>query len=460
VVDWAVPIFTDFFNKWQANPALGGGRLTLEHGNPIYDSFENRIGRMSPNISDHAGYAIDVRDDILQSEHKHYMTSSEESATRSIFASMGGKLKWGGDYGPDALDQMHVFIAPGINGPNDVGKYAGTPSSNSSTGTATSTASQPKESRTSGSVGVSMPSFTGVSISLGVSGLSAKYQSVLSSISGGASFADLSGFNNSNGTPAPTSTATTTPSGTTATGDGSGTYSGPTGKGPKWLKNFIKAHNVSEDVAKILWTVGMRETGGDPSEVYNPGGRNLDAAALVDSGSPHFDVGLWQTNNVHIGDIKAMFGASADMFTMKDPEKNFQMTKKLSNNFTKWTDWGITGVTSTGFTHDFAGWGDTWQPGTDNYNTTVQNDAEWFGKYNQYSKGAWRIDDDQIAKIHENEMVLPADFADEVRHEYDHQNVDMTFNIVIGQASNDQAIRFAQRMKMVLETQTVAAGNA
>jgi hypothetical protein len=53
--------------------------------------------------------------------------------------------------------------------------------------------------------------------------------------------------------------------------------------------------------------------------------------------------------------------------------------------------------------------------------------------------------------------VLPPEFAEEVRHEYGHYDPAMTFNIVIGQASNDQAIRFAQRMKTVLETEHMAA---
>jgi len=373
-----------------------------------------------------------------------------------------------GWYGPHYTKSIRYWDGgsqgvPNTPVPGDSTGAATTGGTTGSTGTTSQTPGTKPANNNAGStgtstLGTSSPAFLGVSVSVGLSGISAKAQSILQVITNSAPWASLGHVRNDDKPPAPSPAGVnSTSSGTTATGDGSGTYSGPSGKGPKWLKDFIKAHNVSEDVAKILWTIGMRETGGDPSEVYNPSGRVLDPK---DSGAPHYDVGLYQVNNVHLDGIRAMFGASADMYTMKDPEKNWQFMKKLSNNFTKWTDWGISGITPTGFTHDFSGWGDSWQSGTKNYNTTVNNDAEWFSKYNQYSKGAWRIEDDQIAKIHENEMVLPAEVAEEVRHEWGHHQTDMTVHVAIGEASSKQAVRFAQVLKTELESKelTVAYG--
>jgi len=123
VADWSGPMFQSFLEQWQNSPQLGGNRLSLNTG-PL-DSYEYRTARAAGGVSDHAGYAIDIRYDILEADNKRHMSDAEQSSVHNILSGMGGKLKWGGDY-QRLIDEMHVYVAPGVNGPNDVpSKFAG-----------------------------------------------------------------------------------------------------------------------------------------------------------------------------------------------------------------------------------------------------------------------------------------------------------------------------------------------
>jgi cell wall-associated NlpC family hydrolase len=304
------------------------------------------------------------------------------------------------------------------------------PDSTTNTGsTSTSSTSTPATSSSGGMAASSArrAPFMGVSLSVGVSGLKATAQSVLSFTAGTAPWADLSQVHlpGRQSSSAPSSDAT-------APSSGGGTYSGPSGKGPKWLKSFVKAHQVSDSVAHILWAIGMRESDGDPANI---------------SGQ---DYGVWQINDSHLNDIQQMFGSGATMKTMLDPENNYKYMAHISKNFTDWTPWGLS---SDGQHFDWSEYPQKWQ---DKYAAESESSyTSWYGKYPQYSRGAFRVEDDQLAKIHQNEMVLPAEMAEEVRHEYGHHTATTTFNIVIAEASSSQAVRFAQRMKTVLESSVV-----
>ena len=115
---WALPVMLDFLRRWQAHPALGGGRLSLTktgaRGHLIgpLDSYAYRAARAADAYSDHTGYAVDILYNILKADNQRHMTRAEERAVRELLADYGGALAWGGDY-QRLIDEMHVYVAPG-----------------------------------------------------------------------------------------------------------------------------------------------------------------------------------------------------------------------------------------------------------------------------------------------------------------------------------------------------------
>lgn len=325
---------------------------------------------------------------------------------------------------------------PGGSNDNSGGTTGG---SNSSAGTVSS---QPSGTTNNAGteahkLGASSPSFVGVSLSVGLTGISGKLQSVLSAINGTAPWANLTGAPQRS---KPQNSTTTTPdsstSGTTSVPDTNYTGGGGGTKFAKWLfDKGLRGRTLEE-----MWVIGMRESGGDPTNEW--GGA----------------VGLFQIQDVHFDAIKRKYGWSPE--DLKDPDKNFEVTRWLSDNWTNLRPWMVNAST---FDLDFTDYGGSREYALKRYSwmsTSIHDfetiKSEYKSAFHQagipgYSKGVWRIEDDQIAKIHQNEMVLPSDVAEEVRHEYGHHDTRMTFNIVIGEASNEQAKRFAQRMKTVLD---------
>jgi hypothetical protein len=125
--------------------------------------------------------------------------------------------------------------------------------------------------------------------------------------------------------------------------------------GPEWLRALILGHGVPEAQARILWALGMRESGGQPKQTY-PDGSPKDGNWNRDN-APFWDSGWAQINNRHLPEIKKMFGANADMKIMLDPEATFKYVKKLSRNFTYWKDWGLS---ADGKTFDWSGYPSDW----------------------------------------------------------------------------------------------------
>ncbi len=128
-VDWALPLFLDYCRRWQLHPALGGGRLTLNKGGPL-DSFAARPARAGGGaVSDHDGYAIDIRYDILKADNREHMTHAENVAVGHLLADYNGAIAWGGPTAAASkanpgqsvgqynhlIDEMHHYIAPGVN---------------------------------------------------------------------------------------------------------------------------------------------------------------------------------------------------------------------------------------------------------------------------------------------------------------------------------------------------------
>ena len=104
--EW-VPTFRAFLMDWQSTPLLGAGRFSLDTG--ISGSFVHRRATMSPKWSDHAGYAVDIRYDILLPDEQIHMTPDERQAVRVLLQRYPA-LGWGGEYGAGAWDEMHIYV--------------------------------------------------------------------------------------------------------------------------------------------------------------------------------------------------------------------------------------------------------------------------------------------------------------------------------------------------------------
>lgn len=127
VAKWAAPVFFDLLSQWQGNSTLGGGRLHLTLGK-VYSW--NNINSPAGNGSrtDHMGYALDVRPEIL-TNNEQKMTSAEKKAVTTLLVRYNGLLSWGGmtpdgSYAPTA-NERHFYISPGKN-EEDVVSWAAT----------------------------------------------------------------------------------------------------------------------------------------------------------------------------------------------------------------------------------------------------------------------------------------------------------------------------------------------
>lgn len=141
VARWTAPLWMDFLLQWEKHPDLGNngkGRLTLKPKagdfRPL-DSYEARAARAGVGgASDHNGYAIDIRYDILKPDHQEHMTRRENEAVRQLLAQYrlpdGNYFFWWG--GPTAsasdvnpgrsvgrynhlIDEMHFFVGVGVD---------------------------------------------------------------------------------------------------------------------------------------------------------------------------------------------------------------------------------------------------------------------------------------------------------------------------------------------------------
>lgn len=251
-------------------------------------------------------------------------------------------------------------------------------------------------------------------------------------------------------------------------GTGRGTDSGnyPSGSGGQWLYDYLTARGLTGDTLRVMWSIGMRESGGRPSLVAAgsagswtypdvPGWINWDS-----SSSPHYDTGMFQINNVHLARVKSLFGPNATMQEMVDPDKNFEVTREISNNFTNLKAWGLS---ADGRSFDWSSYPSSWL-GKYQY-ASEQNYLSFynqFSNYNRsgYSQGAWRTTN-EIAKIHEGEMIIPANAAEEFRSMMRDAltgsrggSNNVTINVSVQSASEEEARRLAQTVKRILEDDT------
>ena len=241
------------------------------------------------------------------------------------------------------------------------------------------------------------------------------------------------------------------------------------GSGAEWLYQFLVAKGARGSLLRQLWTIAMRESGGNPNLVAAMDRGRFNYPDVPDDFNPdseswrggRYDVGLFQINSQHIGTVKSKFGG--DMLSMIDPNNNFKMMGVLSGEFKNWKPWGITGFGKDGISYiDWSTWGPNWTgPGGWGATTEERTNEFWnqFPDYNKegYSKGAWRTKE-EIAQIHDGEMIIPAGAAEEFRKMMREavsggraSTGDVHINLTIARATEEEAMRFAKTVQKILK---------
>lgn len=165
-------------------------------------------------------------------------------------------------------------------------------------------------------------------------------------------------------------------------GGGSGGPSAAALKGNTLLKTLSDA-GFKGDGLRTAWAVAMAESGGRPR-------------ALADD-SDDLSYGLFQINM--IGDLGP---ARREQYNLKsnedlyDPATNARVAFLMSQKGTNWSPW----TTYTGGAY-----------------------KDYYNKVPGYARGAWKIDGDQAATVHDGEMIIPRDQAETIRSVLMRENV-------------------------------------
>lgn len=148
------------------------------------------------------------------------------------------------------------------------------------------------------------------------------------------------------------------------------------GGGSGVIADALRKAGFTDGLAKTMWAIAMAESSGNP-KAHNP-----------DASTGDNSYGLWQINM--LGDMgperRKLFGISSNS-ALLDPYVNARAAMAIyrQQGLNAWS---------------------TYRHGT---HKKYLADAPGF------SKGAWRIDGDQVANIHAGEMILPASIAHAVR---------------------------------------------
>lgn len=316
--------------------------------------------------------------------------------------------------------------------------------STSTAQTGTGTVGTSSTSTTTGSSAPSItgtkPLYQGANLTTGVSGLSGKYQGILAAIDNGPVWAVIGkSSETTNSTPTSSSTQNTTTS--TSVPSGNPTYQGTDdGNGPIDISKIIDnpANNRS-------WAQSMAASRGWT-------GAEWDALDFV-----------WQhESGFHIKSSDGAQGGATDgnwgtPKTWGIPQSNPGHKMKEAGpdwrtNALTQIKWGLDYISSAYGTPSKAKQHgmETGHPGS--------NDG-----YGWYSKGAWQVEKDQIAHIHQNEMILPAPAAEAVRTVMRENRAGQTgssskaggsgvvINLTVARASDDEAVRVARKVKRMIE---------
>lgn len=459
------PALLNVIGAYAADPSLAP--VTYLSGYEYRQRYDPSSGTYTGGWSNHAaGVAFDIDADDWGMPPGRAATPSELKAIRQILADNPG-ITWGGDWSGGSRDPMHFEIS--------------NPGSMPSAGTSSTTPRSTSKRRRAASEGALGPVPAGANLIYGPSVLSTAASTLGGttgflkgySLRGIGSARNLSAtFTTSSPIAAKLASITNSIAGTSIMGGLGSTTTSPqrtrrasrgggssinynnaaSGKGPDWLYQFLVDHGLRGNDLQIAWTIAMRESGGDPGNTTNGGKENWTS-----SGSPHYDVGVFQINNRHLDAIRQMFGNDADMSLMLDPNKNFEYMMKLSKNLTSLYAWALEPDGKT-FNWDVSYGGRSnysYADSAESNHMTYWNQYSKYNKYN-YSQGAYRTHEGTV-KVHEGEMIMPASAAEEFRkvmREFTSGGArggDVNITLKIEKASDAEAERFAKKVKKLLE---------
>jgi len=128
---------------------------------------------------------------------------------------------------------------------------------------------------------------------------------------------------------------------------------------------------------RTVWAIGMRESNANPT--LTTGNKEWN---WVSSGSPHYDVGVFQVNNVNLSTVRQVLGPSATMRDMMDPNKNFAVSQTMSKNWSNFLPWGLTPQGTFDWSYYDASWLSKYQANSEYYFRT------YFAQFPQVARAA------------------------------------------------------------------------
>jgi len=344
--------------------------------------------------------------------------------------------KWGSYLGwsPPYYDGQ---VRGNLGGSTSTSVTGSTSTLSSASGSATTGSSAP-------SLSITPALFTGVNLNSGVSGVTSTEQGITSAMSTSPIFADINSFNGS--------TASNTSASTSGTDGGVTGGSAPPGGNPTYQGTDDGKSPI--DINKILdnpsnnrsWAQSMAASRGWS-------GTEWDALKFV-----------WEhESGFHIKSSDGAQGSSGDgnwgtPKTWGIPQSNPGHKMKEAG-----PDWRTNALTQIKWGLDYISqsYGSPSKAKEHGMSTghTGSNDG-----YGWYSKGAWSVEKDQIAHIHQNEMILPAPAAEAVRTVMREQRAGQTssssnpansnnvvINLTVAKATDDDATRVAMKVKRILD---------
>jgi hypothetical protein len=420
---------------WLADPVLSKN-FPLNDGGATLDAYQYRRIATDPDngpLSDHAaGNTIDILQNRLPA-YKDSMSPQDKDAVHALISRLGN-VEWGGDWPSTILDQMHFSITdPAAKTLADLG------SSNP-----VSDSSGKIPNKTDEYKFFNMGLVVGTNLSSGLSGMQASSSSILDMLG----LPTTSSLGNSGTTVSDTGSSSS--SGVKATNT---KYSG--GAGGVAFAKWLYSQGLSGQDLKNMWAIGMRESNGQNIGPGEPGFNGVD-------------YGIFQINKTHEGLVKSMGYNSMD--ELMDPVKNLAVAKHMSNNWQNLGAWGV----SSGGGMDYSSYGGSREAAMSRYDwwgANEKNTDMWFGQADAalheagipgYSKGAWRINKDQTARIHQGEMIIPAGVAEQVRDSMrgslagqSGSGANVTINVTVASGSDSDAMRLARRVKDFLDRDSV-----
>lgn len=179
------------------------------------------------------------------------------------------------------------------------------------------------------------------------------------------------------------------------------------------LVNVLRQAGFSGDGLTMAYAVAMAESGGR-STAFNGKGRDRS-------------YGLFQINMLgSLGPARREKFGLARNEDLYDPLTNAKVAYHMTAGGQNWSHW-----------------------------STYTNGS--YKKFlNSYDKGSYRVTHDQVANIHKDEMIVPADEARKIRSGVMGANV--TINLTVQNSSDAEALKFARRVKQIIEQDSYVDG--